>query len=104
MTMRPRIGTVSITSRIASTATWSEYLRSPCPIVRAAATAADSHTLRKSSERLTLFSSWPICSHSRLYEIFPVKLSPVKTLWQVERLGAYYQSGGRNYRGRRRKV
>ena len=57
MTMRPRIGTASIFSRIASTATWSEYFRSPCPIVRAAAMAAASHTLRKSRDMLTLFNS-----------------------------------------------
>ena len=42
MTIRPRIGTVSITSRIASTATWSECLRSPCPIVFADSIAAAS--------------------------------------------------------------
>src|SRR5215831_13904974 len=50
MTTRPRIGTESITSRMASTATWSEYLRSPWPMVRAAAIAAASVTRKKSSD------------------------------------------------------
>src|SRR5207249_1761364 len=43
----------SIVLRIASTATWSEYLRLPCPMVRAAAMAASSATLRKSRERIS---------------------------------------------------
>src|SRR5262245_55001267 len=51
MTMVPSIGTVSISRRIASTATWSERCRSPCPIVWAQAIAACSTTRRNSSER-----------------------------------------------------
>ena len=51
MTIVPSIGTVSITWRIASTATWSDLWRSPCPIVCAHAMAACSTTRRNSSER-----------------------------------------------------
>src|SRR3989441_7875192 len=51
MTIVPSIGTVSITLRIASTATRSERCRSPWPIVWAQAMAACSTTLRNSSER-----------------------------------------------------
>ncbi len=51
MTIVPSIGTVSITFRIASTATWSDLWRSPCPIVCAQAMAACSTTRRKSSDR-----------------------------------------------------
>src|SRR4051794_20225690 len=51
MTTVPRMGSVSIAVRMASTATWSEYFRLPCPIVRAASTAASSVTRRNSRER-----------------------------------------------------
>ena len=51
ITIVPSIGTVSITRRIASTATWSDLWRSPCPIVWAQAMAACSTTRRNSSER-----------------------------------------------------
>src|SRR4051812_14697779 len=51
MTIVPSIGTVSITSRIASTATWSDRCRSPWPIVWAHAIAACSTTRRNSRER-----------------------------------------------------
>ena len=51
MTMVPSIGTVSISVRIASTATWSDRCRSPWPIVCAQAMAACSTTRRNSSER-----------------------------------------------------
>src|SRR5665213_1182313 len=57
MTMVPSIGTESITLRIASTATWSDLCRSPCPIVCAHAMAACSTTRRNSrgrSESITL--------------------------------------------------
>src|SRR3954469_9367637 len=51
MTIVPSIGTVSITRRIVSTATWSDLWRSPWPIVWAQAIAACSTTRRNSSER-----------------------------------------------------
>ncbi len=35
MTMVPSMSRLSISERMASTATWSEYLRSPWPMVRA---------------------------------------------------------------------
>src|SRR5687768_2823715 len=57
MTMVPRIGTLSIAFRIASTATWSEYLRLPCPIVRAAAMAASSATFKKPRDRISKFGT-----------------------------------------------
>src|SRR6185503_18008871 len=66
ITMVPSIGTVSMTRRIASTATASEWCRSPCPIVWAHATAASSTTRRKSSERSEssigrqLAAGWPV--------------------------------------------
>src|SRR5713226_3492733 len=63
ITIRPRIGTESITSRMASTATSSEYFRSPWPIVRAAAIAAASVTRKKSrdSSRSVLNSGAIVC-------------------------------------------
>src|SRR3954464_5341062 len=51
MTIVPSIGTVSMTSRIASTATRSDLWRSPWPIVCAHAIAACSTTRRNSRER-----------------------------------------------------
>src|SRR5438093_10480967 len=51
MTIVPSIGTVSITWRMASTATRSALCRSPWPIVCAHAIAACSTTRRNSSER-----------------------------------------------------
>ena len=57
MTIVPSIGTVSISRRIASTATWSEPWRSPWPIVWAQAMAACSTTRRNSRERSD--SIWP---------------------------------------------
>src|SRR5687767_1881193 len=51
MTMVPSMSTVSMSLRMASTATWSEYLRSPWPMVRAAAMAAFSTTLTNSRKR-----------------------------------------------------
>src|SRR6185369_12867004 len=47
----PSMSTDSISLRIASTATWSAYLRSPWPMVRAAAMAARSTTLTNSRKR-----------------------------------------------------
>src|SRR5436309_10604258 len=49
MTIVPRMGTVSITRRIASTATWSACLRSPWPMVWADAIAASSTTRTNSN-------------------------------------------------------
>src|SRR4051812_46872816 len=49
MTMVPRIGTVSMVRRMASTATWSACFRSPCPMVCAEAIAASSTTRTNSS-------------------------------------------------------
>src|SRR5262245_39502773 len=51
ITMVPSMSTDSISWRMASTATWSAYLRSPWPMVRAAAMAARSVTRTNSSER-----------------------------------------------------
>src|SRR5688572_16910895 len=51
MTMVPSMSTVSMSLRIASTATWSEYFRSPWPMVRAQAMAAFSTTLTNSRKR-----------------------------------------------------
>ena len=51
MTTRPSIWMPSISRRIASTATWSEYLRWPKPMVLAAAMAACSVTRMKSCSR-----------------------------------------------------
>src|SRR5438128_1778184 len=51
MTMVPSMSTLSISLRMASTATWSAYLRSPWPMVRAAAMAARSTTLTNSRNR-----------------------------------------------------
>src|ERR1700745_3410162 len=67
MTIVPSIGTVSITRRIASTATASDLCLSPWPIVWAQAMAASSTTRRKSSERSEssigreLATGWPVC-------------------------------------------
>src|SRR5262245_29381430 len=61
ITMVPSMSTVSISLRMASTATWSAYLRSPWPMVRAAAMAALSTTLTNSSGR----SAWIIDAPSR---------------------------------------
>src|SRR5690242_14743437 len=52
MTMEPRILRRLSSSRIDSTATWSEYFRFPYPIVRAAAMAAFSVTRRNPISRL----------------------------------------------------
>src|SRR6185369_13675040 len=75
------MGTVSITSRIASTATLSENFRSPWPIVRAAAIAAASQTRKKSrdSSRSVLRSS-------------PIRFDLLvrKVIWLMSR--SYYQS------------
>src|SRR5262245_1354499 len=66
ITIVPSIGTVSMTRRMASTATASEWCRSPCPIVWAHAMAASSTTRRKSSERSEssirrqLAAGWPV--------------------------------------------
>src|SRR5262249_27468102 len=51
MTMVPSMSTDSISVRMDSTATWSAYLRSPWPMVRAAAMAARSTTLTNSRKR-----------------------------------------------------
>src|SRR3989442_5859324 len=51
ITIVPSMSTLSISLRIDSTATWSEYLRSPWPMVRAAAMAALSTTLTNSRNR-----------------------------------------------------
>src|SRR5436190_14870530 len=51
ITIVPSMSTVSISLRMASTATWSAYLRSPWPMVRAAAMAARSTTLTNSRGR-----------------------------------------------------
>src|SRR5678815_6196190 len=67
ITIVPSIGTVSMTRRIASTATASDLCLSPCPIVWAHATAASSTTRRKSSERSEssigrqLAAGWTVC-------------------------------------------
>src|ERR1043166_2995943 len=52
MTMEPRILSRFSSSRIDSTATWSEYFRFPYPMVRAAAMAAFSVTRRNPISRL----------------------------------------------------
>src|SRR5439155_1689707 len=57
MTTVPRIAIASISWRIDSVATWSECRRSPCPIVRAQATAATSHTRRKSRDSRSTFTA-----------------------------------------------
>src|SRR5438874_4887724 len=51
MTIVPSMSTVSISLRMDSTATWSAYLRSPWPMVWAAAMAARSTTLTNSRNR-----------------------------------------------------
>src|SRR6186997_2822227 len=51
ITMVPSMSTDSISLRMASTATWSAYLRSPWPMVRAAAMAPRSTTLTNSRKR-----------------------------------------------------
>src|SRR5262245_6941750 len=51
ITMVPSMSTLSISLRMASTATWSAYLPSPWPMVRAAAMAAFSTTLTNSRGR-----------------------------------------------------
>src|SRR6185503_3409640 len=51
ITMVPSMSTVSISLRMDSTATWSAYLRSPWPMVRAAAIAARSVTRTNSRDR-----------------------------------------------------
>src|ERR1700716_4164975 len=56
MTIVPRIFRRLSSSRIDSTATWSEYFRLPYPIVRAAAMAAFSVTRRKPISRLDSMS------------------------------------------------
>src|SRR5205814_8618600 len=56
MTMEPRILSRLSSSRIDSTATWSEYFRFPYPIVRAAAMAAFSVTRRNPISRLDSMS------------------------------------------------
>src|SRR5438034_6640997 len=57
MTTVPRIAIASISWRIDSVATWSECRRSPCPIVRAQATAATSTTRRKSRDSRSTFTA-----------------------------------------------
>src|SRR5881628_2085418 len=57
MTTVPRMAIASISLRIDSVATWSECRRSPCPMVRAQATAATSHTRRKSRDSRSTFTA-----------------------------------------------
>src|SRR6184192_1449616 len=57
MTTVPRVAIASISLRIDSVATWSACRRSPCPIVRAQATAATSHTRRKSRDSRSTFTA-----------------------------------------------
>src|SRR6185436_3667943 len=63
MTMVPSMSTASISWRMASTATWSAYFRSPWPMVRAAAMAARSTTRTNSRERSSRFMT--LLSHDR---------------------------------------
>src|SRR5262245_32497859 len=62
ITMVPSMSTLSISLRMDSTATWSEYLRSPCPMVRAAAIAARSTTRTNSRGRSSrCMAGWLPC-------------------------------------------
>src|SRR5436190_9765616 len=60
ITIVPSMSTLSISLRIDSTAIWSEYLRSPWPMVRAAAMAALSTTLTNSRDRSRCMRPLPL--------------------------------------------
>src|SRR5438445_104254 len=60
MTIVPRMGIESMVCRMASVATWSESLRSPCPMVRAEAMAATSTTRRSLDDTFHLPENLPL--------------------------------------------
>ena len=79
MTMVPSIGSESISLRIASTATWSDLCRSPCPIVWRAGDGRLLDDAEEIEREVGIESRWPPWprrwSLSVLVEVLTVRCS-----------------------------